>query len=224
MVPSACNLLLLLLLCLLLTDLTLSHESRPRLSHSHSHVNPTHVLSSAKSKSFPSVPALPALHSTANFPPRGGGVRVRRSPPPPSPTPLLRFAAPFKNLYSLFHLLPALPKFFLSGTIGNIIFFNLDLLLQSILFSPALTPTQLAFAKSLTFPLSYLLQLPLQHLLNAILVYRLASVLKPTPAHPTPAKRYKHTLIATYRIYATAIVLTTVIKYCVFLVTQSDFW
>ena len=157
----------------------------------------------------------PALTGAAGL--RGGG---RSSAPPAPPRRRRRLPQSLLSLSSLWHSLPTLPKFFVSGTIGNIIFFNLDLLLTSSLLPPSPSPT----SKSLAFALAYLLQLPVQHLLNALLVYRLSSILSPTPRHPSQRSRYLFTLFQTYRIYGMAVVLSTAVKAGVYGLGGSEFY
>jgi hypothetical protein len=88
------------------------------------------------------------------------------------------------TLYDQFFLLHSGLRYFLSGTIGNLLMFHLDSIISRLLSSSALFasysevyPFLNSSLKSITFFLAYLAQIPAQHMLNALLVYSPSSIM-----------------------------------------------
>lgn len=66
---------------------------------------------------------------------------------------------------------------------------------------------------SIVFLVSYLIEIPFQHLINALFCYTLSSILQ-NPSSPLQTKksRYLQTLGYTYAAYVNAMIVTTFIK------------
>jgi len=107
------------------------------------------------------------------------------------------------RLYSLFLLLPPAVRFFVSGTVGNVLFFKLNSVCDSIPFvqrRPGSMPG---------FLMSYMLTIPAQHLLNGILVFGVGSI---TAGRGASIKGYARSLSLTYSTYSVMMVATTLVK------------
>ncbi len=110
---------------------------------------------------------------------------------------------PIVSVYNLWHRLPGIVKFGTAGTLGNVVFYHMDLAMKAFAL-PLCPPVISPVAPSLTFALAYMCQIPFQHFVNAIMVYRVSTIL--------PAEKYKSTLVATYKLYSFAIVYTAVLR------------
>ena len=102
-----------------------------------------------------------------------------------------------KNIVELWFTIPMVPRFFASGTIGNVLLFIMDQYCSKhiipILFEkgPSKLLKHLSDSKeSVSFFISYAAQIIIQHLLNALLVFGLSSI--------STRKKYFETLIGTY--------------------------
>jgi len=72
-----------------------------------------------------------------------------------------------------------------------------------------------SLSQTVCFVLSYLVEIPIQHLINALLVFGLPSIFSEggVPGGKSPsAKRYWSTLAITYGTYSNAIWITAVLK------------
>ena len=98
-----------------------------------------------------------------------------------------------------FFLIPPPFRFFLSGSIGNLIFFKIDSALSRVFakFLPWVTSSMPSFF------VSYMAQIPIQHLLNALLVFGLETIRR---------ELYWKSLGMCYSAYFLAVIATTVIN------------
>lgn len=120
---------------------------------------------------------------------RGGAVPTKEKTKPSSST-----TVPSNAWLQSFFLIPAPLRYFISGNCGNVVFYFTERLLYLALFhfhfSKQLIPedwTEMmlpSWVNSATFFSAYILQVPAQHYLHALLVYGLESI-------DTPAKYYR---------------------------------
>lgn len=117
-------------------------------------------------------------------------------------------SAPVLVSYRIWYeLVPTPVRFFLSGSIGNYLFYCIDERLCPALISLKSPSSSVPSSRIQTasFFLSYLLSIPLCHFLNALLVYTLPTLL--------PLKqKYLKSLSKAYAVYAFAVVLTTALN------------
>jgi hypothetical protein len=116
---------------------------------------------------------------------RGGGARIPPPPPPPlSPT--------YNKLRDNFYKWPEPLRFFISGNVGNLVFFVLEHLVHSILKDNLeVLPTLLVeYKDGASFMVAYFLQIISQHWLHAFLVYGMDTI--------STREKYVKTLIGCY--------------------------
>jgi len=115
---------------------------------------------------------------------RGGA----RTPPPPPPAAL----GNYDKLYADFYKWPEALRFFVSGNLGNMLFFTLERTLHSLLIRnlEALPALVLEYKDAVTFMVAYFIQIASQHFLNAYIVYGLQTI--------STREKYIKTLIACY--------------------------
>ena len=104
-----------------------------------------------------------------------------------------------------FNSVPEPIRFMTSATFGNIAFFKID----QILFNQVILPLSKEMPKvfqrnkeTLSFFLSYLIQVAMQHLLNATFVYGLQTI--------STTEKYLETLILTYSSYSLSLIGSTI--------------
>jgi uncharacterized membrane protein len=104
-----------------------------------------------------------------------------------------------------FYAIPKPLRFFISGNLGNVVFFYCEQGVSAGLESVADLPLLVqSYKQSVSFFLGYVIHIVFQHFLHAMLVYGLATI-------NTPAK-YLTTLFGTYGTYVTSAVLSTVLN------------
>ncbi|GMH47834.1 hypothetical protein TrVE_jg8961 [Triparma verrucosa] len=150
----------------------------------------------------PKIMLPPTFQSTTTISTlRGGAVVTQKGPNPAVAT------------YNLYHKhMPHIAKFFIAGFVGNTLFYRIIQMVEpkvAALF-PSLGEGNLSSA---TFLLSYLVEIPFQHVINAALCYTLSSILV-NPSDPKQPKksRYLQTLAYTYAAYVNAMLVTTLVK------------
>ncbi|GMI17315.1 hypothetical protein TrLO_g687 [Triparma laevis f. longispina] len=115
--------------------------------------------------------------------------------------------------YNIYHKkIPHIAKFFIAGFIGNSLFYQIIKQMTPKIASiiPSMGEGNLSSA---VFLVSYLIEIPFQHLINALFCYTLSSILQ-NPSSPLQTKksRYFQTLGYTYAAYVNAMIVTTFIK------------
>lgn len=132
---------------------------------------------------------------------RGGG----KAPEPPPSKILGAISKTWSATANKFYAIPKPLRFFISGNLGNVVFFYCEQGVSAGLESVADLPVLVqSYKASVSFFLGYVIHIVFQHFLHAFLVYGLATI-------NTPAK-YLTTLFGTYGTYVTSAVLSTALN------------
>lgn len=104
-----------------------------------------------------------------------------------------------------FYAIPKPLRFFISGNLGNVVFYYCEQGVSAGLESVADLPVLVqSYKESVSFFLGYVIHIVFQHFLHALLVYGLATINNPA--------RYLKTLFGTYGTYVTSAVLSTALN------------
>jgi hypothetical protein len=104
-----------------------------------------------------------------------------------------------------FYAVPKPLRFFISGNLGNVVFFYCERGVSAGLASVADLPLFIqSYKESVSFFVGYMIHIVFQHFLHALLVYGLATINNPA--------KYLKTLFGTYSTYVTSAVLSTALN------------
>jgi hypothetical protein len=170
---------------------TTTTTARQRKQHQHQRF---FVVMTAALATLSQLGLVPSLLS------RGGGLVGKTAVPSTVTNSRLRalYAAWFSNVASPI-------RFFVSGTTGNFFLFRFEQLAYQLLSHANFLPPFLeSHMDSLSFFLGYIILLPTQHLLNAILTFGIDTI--------DTREKYWKTLIAEVKVYVTALCGSTILN------------
>jgi hypothetical protein len=136
---------------------------------------------------------------------RGGGLVGKTVVPTPPPTATVIHSR-LQALYAAWFNNVASPiRFFVSGTTGNLFLFRFEQLAYQVLGNAnSLPPIFESHKDSVSFFLGYIILLPTQHLLNALLTFGIDTI--------DTREKYWKTLIAEVKVYVTALCGSTLLN------------
>jgi uncharacterized membrane protein len=164
------------------------------------HQQESHDRSSRRASTISNV-----LFSSADLSTLVRGGAKAASKPPPSSKILGAISNTKSAVANTFYAIPKPLRFFISGNLGNVVFFYCERGVSAGLESVADLPVLVqSYKESVSFFLGYVIHIVFQHFLHAFLVYGLATI--------NTLAKYFTTLFGTYGTYVTSAVLSTALN------------